>query len=89
MPYSSSELFRPYFDRALSQDRVILTNDKDFGEIIFRGRRPHRGVVLFRLADQRVENRIAMTRMVVTEYGDLVTGAFTVVTERGVRIRRR
>jgi predicted nuclease of predicted toxin-antitoxin system len=37
-------------ETALSQDRVILTFDRDFGELVFRHRRPPaRGIVLFRL----------------------------------------
>ena len=28
--------------------RILITNDKDFGELVFRERHPHAGVVLFR-----------------------------------------
>lgn len=35
---------------ALSQDRVLLTFDRDFGELVFRYRKPPApGIVLFRL----------------------------------------
>jgi len=36
-------------DTALSQDRVVLTFDRDFGELVFRHRTPPAsGIVLFR-----------------------------------------
>jgi predicted nuclease of predicted toxin-antitoxin system len=38
---------------ATAEQRVLLTNDKDFGELIFRRRLPHAGVILFRLAQQQ------------------------------------
>lgn len=37
--------------RAMQQQRVIVTNDKDFGDMVYRDRREHAGIVLLRLAD--------------------------------------
>lgn len=36
-------------DKAFNEKWIIVTNDKDFGEMIFRERRPHCGVILLRL----------------------------------------
>jgi predicted nuclease of predicted toxin-antitoxin system len=36
---------------------VLLTADKDFGELVFRQRRLHSGVVLIRLAGLEAENQ--------------------------------
>ncbi len=33
---------------AYSQDRILLTEDKDFGELVYRLGRPARGVILLR-----------------------------------------
>jgi predicted nuclease of predicted toxin-antitoxin system len=39
--------------RALADDRIVLTFDRDFGELVFRNRQPAAsGVVLFRLRQQ-------------------------------------
>ena len=43
-------------DKAFVEDRILITNDKDFGEKVFRERRPPRGVVLLRLDDERFPN---------------------------------
>ena len=45
-----------FFITALDQDRVVLTFDRDFGEMIFHQRLPApSGIVLFRLKQQPSE----------------------------------
>jgi predicted nuclease of predicted toxin-antitoxin system len=31
--------------KAYDESRILITNDKDFGEKVYRERRPHRGVI--------------------------------------------
>jgi predicted nuclease of predicted toxin-antitoxin system len=38
--------------RAFAEERIVVTNDKDFGELIFRLQEPHHGVILLRLQDE-------------------------------------
>ena len=38
--------------KAFAENWILITNDKDFGEKIYRERRPHKGVVLLRLEDE-------------------------------------
>ncbi len=44
--------------RAIAEDRILITNDKDFGEMIFREGKFHQGIVLLRLEDERPSNKI-------------------------------
>ena len=39
--------------RAVTEERIVITNDKDFGDMVFRDRRMHKGIVLLRLSDDR------------------------------------
>jgi predicted nuclease of predicted toxin-antitoxin system len=39
--------------RAFAENRILITNDKDFGEKVYREQLPHKGVILLRLADER------------------------------------
>ena len=73
--------------QALVEERVVLTNDKDFGELAFRSGQAHRGVVLFRLRDESTENRLHMLRFLLEQYLDRLENHFVVVTENGVRMR--
>ena len=70
----------------LEDDRILITNDKDFGEKAYRERRPHWGIVLLRLEDERPASKIEMVRRLLRDYGDRLRGNFVVVTEEHVRI---
>jgi len=65
---------------------ILITNDKDFGELIFRMRRPHKGVILLRLDDERAENKIAVLQRVFKSYSNKLANNLVVVTEKTVRI---
>jgi predicted nuclease of predicted toxin-antitoxin system len=69
-------------------DYILVTNDKDFGEKVYRGRRPHRGVVLMRLDDERAANKIEVPRRLLDAYAYRLAGSFVVVTETRVRFAR-
>ena len=71
--------------RAYEQARILVTNDEDFGEMVFRERRPHRGIVLLRLEDERATSKIAAMRRLLADHADRVEGRFVVVTEGSVR----
>jgi len=68
---------------------ILLTADKDFGELVFRQRQLFAGIVLIRLAGQSPDVKAATVGFVVKEHGKEMPGAFTVISPRNVRIRRR
>jgi predicted nuclease of predicted toxin-antitoxin system len=73
--------------RAQADERVLVTHDKDFGELAFRyGLPAASGVVLLRLsgADPESDNRRVLQAL---ESGVDWSGHFAVVTQDRVRIR--
>ncbi len=74
--------------KAFAEERILITNDKDFGEKVYRERRPHKGVVLLRLGDERTSCKIDTIRRLLDSYPDRLTGAFAVATETRVRFAR-
>jgi predicted nuclease of predicted toxin-antitoxin system len=74
--------------KAFAENWILITNDKDFGEKIYRERRPHKGVVLLRLEDERAVNKIAILQRLLEGYAERLTDQFVVVTERQVRFAR-
>jgi predicted nuclease of predicted toxin-antitoxin system len=74
--------------KAFAGNWILITNDKDFGEKIYRERRPHKGVVLLRLEDERAVNKIAILQRLLEGYAERLTDQFVVVTERQVRFAR-
>jgi predicted nuclease of predicted toxin-antitoxin system len=75
--------------KAYDENRILITNDKDFGEKVYRERRPHRGIVFLRLADERAANKIDVLRRLLESYADRLPDQFVVVTEDRVRFARR
>lgn len=87
---SSAALARPTDVIALSvrEQRVLLTEDKDFGQLVFAANRQSAGVILIRFS-ARARATVA-TRVVeaVQREGEGLRGAFVVVQPRRIRIRR-
>ena len=73
-------------EKALIEDYIIVTNDKDFCELVFRMSKQHRGIVLLRFDDERSKNKIAVLERVLGLYSDKLVNNFIIVTERTVRI---
>ncbi|NOT46818.1 MAG: DUF5615 family PIN-like protein [Acidobacteria bacterium] len=72
--------------KAVDENWILITNDKDFGEMVFRERRPHRGVVFLRLGDERSANKIHVLRHLLENYSDKLRNNFVTVTETKVRV---
>jgi predicted nuclease of predicted toxin-antitoxin system len=72
---------------AVREKRILVTNDKDFGELVFRSGQPHRGILLFRLQDESTANRIKVVAAVLQNYAERLPDRFVVVTETSVRVR--
>ncbi len=77
---------RDVIHKAYEQNRILITNDKDFGELVFRDKKPHKGVILLRLGDERAANKIAVLKHFLEIYEKTILGQFIVVTETTVRI---
>ena len=67
---------------------VLVTADRDFGELVFRLRHTHHGVLLARLAGLPPERKGDVISRAVKQHGDEMRGTFTVVTPGLVRIRQ-
>ena len=73
------------FAKAFAENWILLTNDKDFGEMVFRENRQHHGIIFLRLDDERADNKINVLRQLITNYSDKLPGQFVTVTENKVR----
>lgn len=71
--------------RAYDEGRILISNDKDFGDHVYRSRHPHHGVILLRLADERSRNKIMVLERLLVHHADELPDRFVVVTERQVR----
>ena len=74
--------------KANDEGLVLVTNDKDFGEKVYREGYSHKGVVLLRLEDERTGMKIKVLERLLMQYGEEIEGRFVVVSDKGVRFGR-
>ena len=71
---------------AHEEQRVLITEDKDFGELVFVRRMPHPCIVRF--VDMQVSEKVSTMLELIQHNADAMReGALIVVTQRRVRIR--
>src|SRR4051794_1593617 len=72
---------------ASREGRILITNDSDFGELIFRESLPHAGVIYFRYKyEPAIDLKIAQLERLLKR-GEAGLNGFLVISERGIRTR--
>jgi predicted nuclease of predicted toxin-antitoxin system len=71
---------------AESEERILVTDDKDFGELVFRLDRPTTGVVLLRTSTANSRRRVRILLDVIRNMQ--LEGSFTTVTENRIKTRK-
>ena len=80
---------REITERAVTDHRVVLTFDLDFGDVLALGVLDKPSVILFRLSDERAEAVNARLAVVVAERAtELASGALVLVEADRYRVRR-
>ncbi len=74
--------------RANQESALLLTSDKDFGELVYRLRLHTHGVVLVRLAGIPPTQKAEIVSLAIREHYAEMVRSFTVITAGMVRIRR-
>lgn len=73
---------------ANKEERILITSDKDFGELVYLNKFIHSGVILLRLNNDSSESKFKVLRKLFEIHLRQLGKAFTVVTESKVRIRK-
>ena len=74
--------------KAVDKKLIVVTNDKDFGDLVFRSGEEHAGILLLRLRDESAANRVHVVKQVLEKHADEIDGNFVVATESHTRIRK-
>src|SRR6185503_718506 len=67
-------------ERANENSALLLTADKDFGELVFRQRLVNYGVVLFRLTGLSGDSKATAVSIAFSRHADEMSGCFTVIS---------
>jgi predicted nuclease of predicted toxin-antitoxin system len=79
----------PVLRRSNESGSVLITADKDFGELVFRQGRAFSGVLLLRLAGKHPDQKAEMVSATVRTHEAELEGNFSVLTARTLRVRRK
>jgi predicted nuclease of predicted toxin-antitoxin system len=73
---------------AVSDNRIIITMDKDFGELVYHLEKKHAGVVLLRLDDASGSEKARVVKYILENYSVDLPGSFCVYQNEKFRIRK-
>ncbi len=73
------------FKIAQKENRILLTNDKDFGDIVFRQKLVSSGIILFRIKGQDTREKIKLLTKVLVSHKDRISKHFVVITKEKFR----
>jgi len=77
------------FDLANKNSAILMTADKDFGEIVFRQKQIPAGIILLRLSGFSPLKKAAIVSSMFNQHAQELVGAFSVITATGIRIRKQ
>lgn len=72
---------------ATREQRIIITDDLDFGDLVFHQRSPALGVVILRLQASTIAQRLDRLNQVWAALHGEFSGRFVVITKDRVRVR--
>lgn len=72
---------------AVDQQRIVITMDKDFGELVYNTGMHHVGVLILRLEDADSDTKVEVTKKILSEYHDRIESHFCVFQGGRLRIR--
>jgi predicted nuclease of predicted toxin-antitoxin system len=72
---------------ALTEDAIIITMDKDFGELVYKEKKQHKGILLLRLDDAVANEKLAVVQSLFPSELENIKNHFTVYQNGKLRIR--
>ena len=73
---------------AVSENRMVVTMDKDFGELVYHFSMTHCGVLLLRLEDATGIEKLQVVRHIVGNYPSQIRNCFCVFQNGRLRVRK-
>ncbi|MGD9975724.1 MAG: DUF5615 family PIN-like protein [Desulfatirhabdiaceae bacterium] len=73
---------------AVTENRMVVTMDKDFGELVYHGSMKHCGVLLLRLENATGTEKLQIVKHIMKNYSSQIKDCFCVYQNDRFRIRR-
>ncbi|HLA51534.1 MAG TPA: DUF5615 family PIN-like protein [Thermodesulfobacteriota bacterium] len=72
---------------AVAECRMVITMDKDFGELVYNSGELHSGVLILRLEDANGDRKVEIVKKIFSEYLDKIQDKFCVFQGGRLRVR--
>jgi predicted nuclease of predicted toxin-antitoxin system len=72
---------------AYNEERILLTEDKDFGELVYRLKKPSSGIVLIRIDVKERHMKWRRLKKLIENYDERLPGHFVVIDSQKFRFR--
>jgi len=73
---------------AYKQKRILITNDKGFGKLIFKEGQKSHGVILIRMPFSTLQEKIVRLNRVLSPKTSNINRLFTTITNKSIRPKR-
>ncbi len=75
-------------NRAVKDDRIVVTQDKDFGELIYNSGKLHAGVLLLRMEGESRESRSKLFQEIIEKHIHILANHFCVYHNSSLRVKK-
>lgn len=72
---------------AENEGRMVVTMDKDFGELVYKSGQKHNGVLILRLEDATGDEKAAIMEKILLSFAVQIEGKFCVFQNGRLRVR--
>ena len=72
---------------ANTEKRILITNDKDFGELTFLQKRLSYGIILLRIKGQHVDEKVSLLEILLKKHEDKLYKHFIIITRFKIKFR--
>jgi|YelNatPaOPRAMG01_1025707.scaffolds.fasta_scaffold27298_6 predicted nuclease of predicted toxin-antitoxin system len=83
--YNREMLDEDLLELAKVEGRILITNDKDFGEIVFFQKSLSLGIILLRIKGQKVEVKLKLIKELFQNYRNKLLNNFVIITDKKLR----
>ena len=83
--YNREMLDEDLLELAKVEGRILITNDKDFGEIVFLQKSLSLGIILLRIKGQKVEVKLKLIKELFKNYRNKLLNNFVIITDKKLR----
>jgi predicted nuclease of predicted toxin-antitoxin system len=74
---------------AVAENRMVVTMDKDFGELVYHCSMKHRGVLLLKLEEATGQEKLEVFQQIMEKYSFQIVNCFCVFQNDKLRIRKQ